>query len=74
MAKRIERDKVIEACKVLGFDPNDVYEMRIDSHTVLVTSFQRGPENQRIRGPQGSYYKNTTEYPITSKYGADNEP
>lgn len=68
----IERSKVLEACRMLGFDPEDVLEMKLSSQVVTVTTFTRGPDGQRIRLQGEGYGKTTTEYPITpNEYGAE---
>ena len=70
----IDRSKVLEACELLGFDPSDVNEMKIESHVITVTTFKRGPEGQRVRVQGEGYGKITTEYPISRfEYGADND-
>lgn len=70
----IERSKVLEACELFGFDPNDISEMTISPESVTVTTFKRGPEGQRVRVQGEGYGKSTTEYPISSfEYGADND-
>lgn len=69
--KTIDRSKVLEACELLGFDPKDVFEMKISPEVVTVTAFKRGPEGQRIRVQGEGYGKITTEYPIEN--GADND-
>lgn len=62
----IDRSKVLEACELLGFDPTDVFEMKITPEAVTVTTFKRGPEGQRVRVQGEGYGKITTEYPISS--------
>ena len=68
----IERSKVLEACRVLGFDPNDVFEMTLTPQVVRVTTFTRNDEGARVR-ESGGFLKDTREYPITTENGAGND-
>lgn len=63
----IPRSKVLDVCRLLDFDPNDVLDLHISPNSVTATKFVRDGNGNKIRGAEGGFEKMTKIHPISTE-------